>query len=183
MHYLVREERYVLNAVRFTVYDDRKQHLCNIRCVQQGVFGAMKLMPYAIADLSGKMLALIRPGCAPGDSCLNAMYAIDRPGMPTAFVMNIFESGLGMRRSFAVKQPGGPALRVQGNVLTRRYQFKRDGATTAKARPKWLALLPTYRVETAEGEDSLLVISCVVLIHVHYTYSAVYIGKPRKQKT
>ena len=69
-----------------------------------------------------------------------------------------------LRERWTVKVDGGPDLHVQGNVVDHEYMIERDGQRVAEVSKRWFRVRDTYGVETAPGENDLLILATTAVI-------------------
>ena len=60
--------------------------------------------------------------------------------------------------------PGPNDLVAEGNFLDREYAFTRHGQPVAQVSKRWFRLTDTYGIETAPGEDDVLILCAAVVI-------------------
>jgi uncharacterized protein YxjI len=69
-----------------------------------------------------------------------------------------------LRERWAVKLEGGPDLKVQGNIVDHEYTIERDGQKVAEVSKRWFRVRDTYGVETAPGENDVLLLATTAVI-------------------
>ena len=93
---------------------------------------------------------------------LTPTYRIDRPGKSAAQVrkrlINLFGD------HYTIDIPGPDDLEMDGDLFDHEYQIKRAGAVVATISKQWIALTATYGVETAPGEDDVLLLASVLAL-------------------
>ncbi len=109
-------------------------------------------------DLQGNELAFIRQKLLSFGPC----YEITRGGQLLAVVKkHLFTL---FRCRFTVDVPGPDDLEAQGSFLDLEYSFKRHGRQVAEVSKRWFRWTDTYGVDTAEGEDPVLILAATVVI-------------------
>jgi uncharacterized protein YxjI len=69
-----------------------------------------------------------------------------------------------LRERWTVNVDGGPDLHVQGNVVDHEYKIERDGQRVAEVSKRWFRVRDTYGVETAPGENDVLILATTAVI-------------------
>jgi uncharacterized protein YxjI len=69
-----------------------------------------------------------------------------------------------LRERWTVKVDDGPDLRVQGNIVDHEYTIERDGQRVAEVSKRWFRARDTYGVETAQGENEVLILATTAVI-------------------
>jgi uncharacterized protein YxjI len=69
-----------------------------------------------------------------------------------------------LRERWTVKVDDGPDMRVQGNIVDHEYTIERDGQRVAEVSKRWFRARDTYGVETAEGENDVLILATAAVI-------------------
>jgi uncharacterized protein YxjI len=69
-----------------------------------------------------------------------------------------------LRERWTVKMDDGPDLRVQGNIVDHEYTIERDGQQVAEVSKRWFRARDTYGVETAQGENDVLLLATTAVI-------------------
>jgi uncharacterized protein YxjI len=69
-----------------------------------------------------------------------------------------------LRERWTVKTDDGPDLRVQGNIVDHEYTIERDGQRVAEVSKRWFRARDTYGVETAPGENDILILATTAVI-------------------
>jgi uncharacterized protein YxjI len=109
-------------------------------------------------DLRGEEVATVKRELI----ALTPTYRIDRPGKSTAQVrkrlINLFGD------HYTIDIPGPDDLEMDGDLFDHEYQIKRAGAVVATISKQWIALTDTYGVETAPGEDDVLLLASVLAL-------------------
>jgi uncharacterized protein YxjI len=93
---------------------------------------------------------------------LTPTYRIDRPGSGVAQVRKHFINLFGDH--YTIDIPGPDDLELEGDLFDHEYQVKRAGAIVATVSKRWIALTDTYGVETAAGEDDVLLLASVLAL-------------------
>jgi uncharacterized protein YxjI len=65
---------------------------------------------------------------------------------------------------FTVDIPGPDDLHVTGSIFEHNFTIERHGSGVATVSKRWVALTDTYGVETAAGEDHILILAVVLAI-------------------
>jgi uncharacterized protein YxjI len=68
------------------------------------------------------------------------------------------------RDSFTIDVPGPDDLEMTGSLLDHDYTIRRGDQVVATVSKAWLTLRDTYGVETAPGEDDLLILAGVLAL-------------------
>jgi uncharacterized protein YxjI len=93
---------------------------------------------------------------------LTPTYRIERPGIGTAQVrkrlINLFGD------LYTIDIPGPADLEMVGDLFDHEYQVKRAGDIIAAISKQWIALTDTYGVETAPGEDDVLLLASALAL-------------------
>lgn len=93
---------------------------------------------------------------------LTPTYEITRGGQEIAEMRKRFFTPFGDR--YAIDIPGPDDLEMRGNFLEHEFVITRGGATVATISKQWLSLSATYGVETAPGQDDVLILACVLVM-------------------
>ncbi len=109
-----------------------------------------------IRDLQGQELATIRRQLL----AFALTYHITRHGQEEAVVRKKIFSPFIQR--YTVDIPGPDDLEVTGSLLEHNFTIKRHGQTVAVVSKRWVSLTETYGVETAPGEDDILLLATVI---------------------
>lgn len=88
-------------------------------------------------------------------------YAILKDGKEIAEVSK--KSGF-FKQKLEIEFADGTEYEVKGNFLDREFEVKNGRKTVAEVSKKWLSLSDTYGVRIAEGEDTDVILSAVVII-------------------
>ena len=111
-------------------------------------------------DMSGQEVATIKRQLI----SLAPTYTIDWPGVGEAEVRKHFINLFGDH--YTIDIPGPHDLELNGNLFDHEYQVSRDGAVVATVSKRWISLTDTYGVETAPGEDDVLILASVLALDV-----------------
>ena len=109
-------------------------------------------------DMEGHELAFIK------QKLLNhsPTYEIYRNGELAAVVKKELFALLHHR--FTVDVPGPNDLEARGDFLDHEYVFTRGDREVATVSKRWFSLGDTYGVETADGEDDVLILASAVVV-------------------
>ena len=109
-------------------------------------------------DMAGNELAFI------GQKLLawGPTYEIYRGGQLAAVVKKALFTLL--RCKFTVDVPGPDELEAEGDFLDHEYSLTRGGNVVATISKRWFSLTDTYGVEIADGDDTILILACTVVI-------------------
>jgi uncharacterized protein YxjI len=69
-----------------------------------------------------------------------------------------------LRERWTVQLDDGPDLHVQGNIVDHEYTIERDGQRVAEVSKRWFRVRDTYGVETAPGENDVLILATAAVI-------------------
>lgn len=111
----------------------------------------------AMSDAEGREAARIRQRMM----TLWPKYEIERDGLPSAVVRKRWAW---FKERFTVEVAGSTVYEVEGNFLGREYRFIREGREAATVSRALFSVSGRYGVETAAGEDDLLILASVVVI-------------------
>jgi len=109
-------------------------------------------------DLRGQEVATVKRELI----ALTPTYRIDRPGSGPTQVRKHFINVFGDH--YTIDIPGPDDLEIEGDLFDHEYQVKRAGAVVATISKRWIALTATYGVETAPGEDDVLLLASVLAL-------------------
>ena len=109
-------------------------------------------------DNAGNELAYIRQKVL----SLGPTYEIYRGDQLVAVVKKHLFTFFNCR--FTVDVPGPDDLEAKGDFLHHEYEFTRYGQPVARVSKQWFALSDTYGVDTADGEDDVLILASTVVI-------------------
>ena len=153
--------RYALHEKLFSWGDDFKiqdQDGRDVFFVDGKAFSLGKQLSFQ--DMSGNELAYIRQKLL----SFGPSYEIHRDGKLYASVKkDLFTF---FKTKFEVDIPGPHDLKVEGNFLQHEYSFKRvtDGAIVARVSKEWFSWADSYGIDTADGEDDVLLLCTAVVI-------------------
>jgi uncharacterized protein YxjI len=111
-----------------------------------------------LQDLAGNELATVNKQLI----SLTPKFHITRHGEEAATVRKKLISPFVDR--FTVDIPGPDDLHVTGSVFEHNFTMERQGMVVATVSKRWVALTDTYGVETAPGEDDILILAVVLAI-------------------
>ncbi|MGH2487096.1 MAG: LURP-one-related/scramblase family protein [Ktedonobacterales bacterium] len=111
-----------------------------------------------VRDASGQEVATVKRQLI----ALTPTYTIERPGVDPTIVRKRFINLLGDR--FTIDIPGPHDLEMDGALFEHDYRITRDGAVVATVSKRWIAMTDTYGVETAPGEDDILILASVLAL-------------------
>jgi uncharacterized protein YxjI len=111
-----------------------------------------------VMDLAGNELATVNKQII----SLTPKFHITRRGDKAATVRKKLISPFVDR--FTVDIPGRDHLHVSGSVFEHNFTIERHGSVVATVSKRWVALADTYGVETAAGEDDILILAVVLAI-------------------
>ena len=111
-----------------------------------------------LRDLMGNELATVKKQVL----AFTPTYHIIRDGQEVAVVRKKLISPFIDR--FTVDIPGVQELHVTGSLFEHNFTIKRGEQVVAIVSRQWISLTDTYGVETAPGEDDLLLLATVLAI-------------------
>jgi uncharacterized protein YxjI len=111
-----------------------------------------------LQDLAGNELATVNKQLI----SITPKFHITRHGQEAATVRKNLISPFVDR--FTVDIPGPDDLHVTGSIFEHNFTMERKGSVVATVSKRWVALTDTYGVETAEGEDDVLILAVVLAI-------------------
>lgn len=109
-------------------------------------------------DREGRELAFIRQRLL----AWGQTYEIERDGAVVAVVKKALFTFL--HCSFTVDVPGPDDLEARGDLLDHEYAFSRQGRDVAWVSKKWFRLTDSYGIETAPGEDDVLLLASAIVV-------------------
>ena len=109
-------------------------------------------------DMEGRELAFLKQKLLQ----LSPTYEIYRDGELAAVVKKALFALLHHR--FTVDVPGPNDLEARGDFLDHEYVFTRGDREVATVSKRWFSLGDTYGVETADGEDDVLILASAVVV-------------------
>lgn len=111
-----------------------------------------------IRDLDGREVAGVHRKLV----ALRATYEVSVGGQQAARVRkHLFTP---FRDSFTIDVPGPDDLEMTGNLLDHDFTIRRGDEVVATVSKHWLTLRDTYGVETAPGQDDLLILASVLAL-------------------
>jgi uncharacterized protein YxjI len=111
-----------------------------------------------LSDLTGNELATVEKQII----SITPKFHITRHGEEAATVRKKLISPFVDR--FIVDIPGPDDLHVTGSIFEHNFTIERNGSVVATISKRWVALTDTYGVDTAEGEDDILILAVVLAI-------------------
>jgi uncharacterized protein YxjI len=109
-------------------------------------------------DMGGQEVATVKRELV----ALTPTYRIERPAGGAAEIRKHFINLFGDH--YTIDIPGPDDLEMDGDLFEHEYQIKRAGAMVATVSKQWIALTATYGVETAPGEDDVLLLASVLAL-------------------
>jgi len=131
--------------------DDREMYFVDGKAISWGGQLSFK-------DMEGHELAFIKQKLLK----LSPTYEIYRGGELAAVVKKELFALLHHR--FTVDVPGPNDLEARGDFLDHEYVFTRGDREVATVSKRWFSLGDTYGVETADGEDDVLILASAVVV-------------------
>jgi uncharacterized protein YxjI len=111
-----------------------------------------------VRDLAGTEVAKVERRLI----ALRPTYRITRQGEEVAEVRKKLFSPFVDR--FTIDIPGPHDLQMTGSLFEHEYTITRDDQVVATVSKRWLSLTETYGVETALGEDDVLILASVLAL-------------------
>jgi len=111
-----------------------------------------------IRDLDGREVAGVHRKLV----ALRPTYEVSVGGQQAAQVRKHFFTPF--RDSFTIDVPGPDDLEMTGNLLDHDFTVRRGDEVVATVSKHWLTLRDTYGVETAPGQDDLLILASVLAL-------------------
>jgi uncharacterized protein YxjI len=109
-------------------------------------------------DMRGQEVATVKRELV----ALTPTYRIERPDSAVAQVrkrfINLFAD------HYTIDIPGPDDLEMDGDLFDHEYQIKRASTVVANVSKRWIALTDTYGVQTAQGEDDVLLLASVLAL-------------------
>ena len=152
MRYVIREKLFRL-AEDSAVTDQQGAPIYQVKGKIFSLHHTLVLM-----DLSGKELATVSKQII----SLTPKFHITRHGEEVATVRKKLISPFVDR--FTVDIPGPDDLHVTGSIFEHNFTVERKGNVVATVSKRWVAMTDTYGVDTAEGEDDILILAVVLAI-------------------
>jgi uncharacterized protein YxjI len=109
-------------------------------------------------DLAGNEVATVRQQII----AFRPTFEITRAGQELAEVRKKLFTPFIDR--FTVDIPGPDDLEVTGSLFEHEYTMTRDGAVVATVSKQWISLTATYGVETAPGQDDVVILATVLAL-------------------
>ncbi len=109
-----------------------------------------------LKDLRGNELATIKKQLL----ALGLTYHVTRHGQESAVIRKKIFSPFIDR--YTVDIPGPDDLSVTGSLLEHNFTIQRGGQVVATVSKRWVSLTESYGVETAPGEDDILILATVI---------------------
>jgi uncharacterized protein YxjI len=109
-------------------------------------------------DLMGNEVATIRKQL----TAIRPSYEITRYGHELATVRKKLLTFLGDR--FTIDIPGPDDYEVKGDLFGHEYTMSRGGQVVATISKHWVSLTDTYGVETAPGQDDVLILASALVL-------------------
>jgi uncharacterized protein YxjI len=113
-----------------------------------------------IRDLSGQEVAKVQRQLI----ALTPTYHITAHGQEIAELRKKLFSPFIDR--FTIDVPGPDDLNMTGDLFSHEYTITRGGKVVATVSKKWISLTDTYGVETAPGENDLVILASVLALDV-----------------
>ena len=152
MRYVIREKFFRLTEDS-VIYDEHSQPIYQ---VDGKLFSLHHTL--VLKDLAGNEMATVKKQLV----SLTPKFHITRHGQEAATVRKQLISLFADR--FTVDIPGPDDLHVKGSLFEHNFTIERSGRLVASVSKQWVALTDTYGVETAEGEDDILILATVLAI-------------------
>jgi uncharacterized protein YxjI len=151
--------RYVIREKFFRLTDDsviKDEHGAPVYQVKGKILSLHHTL--VLMDLSGNELATVKKQII----SFTPKFHITRQGEEVATVRKKLISPFVDR--FTVDIPGPDDLHVTGGIFEHNFKIEREGEVVATVSKRWVAMTDTYGVETAEGEDDILILAVVLAI-------------------
>jgi len=152
MRYVIREKFFRLTEDS-VVHDEYGAPIYQVKGKIFSLHHTLVLM-----DLAGKELATVNKQII----SMTPKFHITRHGEEVATVRKKLISPFVDR--FTVDIPGPDDLHVTGSIFEHNFTIERNGSLVATISKRWVALTDTYGVDTAEGEDDILILAVVLAI-------------------
>jgi uncharacterized protein YxjI len=152
MRYFIREKLFRL-AEDSVIQDEQGVPLYQVRGKVFSPHHTLVLM-----DLAGNELVTVTKQII----SLTPKFHITRHGEEVATVRKKLISPFVDR--FTVDIPGPDDLHVHGSIFEHNFTIERHGRVVAAVSKQWVALTDIYGVETAAGEDDILILAVVLAI-------------------
>jgi uncharacterized protein YxjI len=151
--------RYVIREKFFRLTDDsviKDEHGAPVYQVKGKILSLHHTL--VLMDLSGNELATVKKQII----SITPKFHITRRGEEVATVRKKLVSPFVDR--FTVDIPGPDDLQVTGGIFEHNFTIERKGGLVATVSKRWVAMTDTYGVDTAEGEDDILILAVVLAI-------------------
>jgi uncharacterized protein YxjI len=151
--------RYVIREKFFRLAEDsvvQDEYGAPIYQVKGKIFSLHHTL--VLMDLAGNELATVNKQII----AMTPKFHITRAGEEVATVRKKLISPFVDR--FTVDIPGPDDLHVTGSVFEHNFTIERQGTVVATVSKRWVALTDTYGVDTADGEDDILILAVVLAI-------------------
>jgi uncharacterized protein YxjI len=112
----------------------------------------------SVLDMAGRELAFIRQKLL----SWGKTYEVYRGGELAAVVKK--ELFTFFRCALTVDVPGPDDLEASGDFFDHEYTFQRHGQPAASVSKRWFTFADSYGIETADGEDDVLIIASAIVI-------------------
>lgn len=93
---------------------------------------------------------------------LTPTYEISRAGQQDTEIRKQMFTFFGDR--YTVDVPGPDDLEVKGSLFEHEYTMTRGGQVVATVSKQWMSLTATYGIETAPGQDDVLILATVLAL-------------------
>ncbi len=151
--------RYIIREKLFRLTEDsiiQDEHGAPLYQVKGKIFSLHHTL--VLMDLAGNELATVNKQLI----SLTPKFHISRHGEEVATVRKKLISPFVDR--FTVDIPGPDDLHVTGSIFEHNFTMERNGNVVATVSKRWVALTDTYGVETADGEDDIVILAVVLAI-------------------
>jgi uncharacterized protein YxjI len=152
LRYVIREHFFTL-ADSSDIFDESGQPVFK---VDGQVFSLRDQL--IVRDLAGSEVARVHRKLI----ALRPTYEIAIGGQEVAEVRKHLFTPLGDR--FTIDLPGSDDLEMVGNLLDHEFTIRRGDQTVATVSKQWLTVRDTYGVDTAPGENDLLILASVLAL-------------------
>ncbi len=109
-------------------------------------------------DMRGQEVATVKRELV----ALTPTYRIERPGRGDTQVRKHFINLFGDH--YTIDIPGPDDLEIQGDLFDHEYRVNSADAVVGTISKQWIVLTDTYGVETAPGEDDVLLLASVLAL-------------------
>ena len=111
-----------------------------------------------IRDATGNMVATVHRRLL----ALTPTYEISRAGQADTEIRKQMFTFFGDR--YTVDVPGPDDLEVKGSLFEHEFTISRSGQVVATVLKQWMSLTATYGIETAPGQDDVLILATVLAL-------------------